>query len=318
MNQLVTVIIPNFNNAKYLNECLDSVINQGFDVIKEIIVVDDHSTDNSWEILNTYKTNFSQHIYIYKNPKKGAQSARNFGFTKASGKYIQWLDSDDILGKDKIRKQLDILHQLNDKNLAFCGWAHFNKQINDTRIKPRESWKDYKDSVEWLIDSWLGGEMMQTSCWLVPRELSKVTDWDEKLLKNQDGAYFFNILLNAEKLLFSTNSMVFYRIPSNKNTSQKKDRESIESVFRTYNDYHRILEIKDTKLVRKALATNYANLIAYVYPEYKDIQLNAKKEIRKLGLEKMPKIGGRKFQLLRFFFGLQIALKISKTINKKN
>ncbi|RXP45404.1 glycosyltransferase family 2 protein [Lutibacter sp. HS1-25] len=314
----VSVIIPNFNNAIYLNACINSVINQGSDVIKEIIVVDDHSTDNSWEILLAFELNYPNIIKIFKNPKKGVQSARNFGFLQSTGQYIQWLDSDDILGTNKIKNQLEILSINKSYDvMSFCGWVHFNDDINTVVPKPNKCWKNYEKPLEWLIDSWNGGGMMQTACWLTPRELCKDIYWDETLLKNQDGIYFFEIILKSKTLFFCNEAIVFYRQPQSTNISKQKSKLVLKSLFASYKYYEKILEVSDTPIIRKALATNYANLIAYIYPNYKDLHFDAKKQIELLGLKKIPSFGGKKFCILRFFLGIYPALKLSNKINNK-
>lgn len=312
----VSIIIPNYNNAKYLNDCINSAINQGFEFIKEIIVIDDHSTDNSLDILKSFKKKHPTYFFWYLNPKKGVQSARNIGFEKSSGKYIQWLDSDDILGKNKIKNQLKVLETADQNSIAFCGWAKFNDNIKKTNITPCPTWKSYTKPTDWLIQSWLGGGMMQTACWLVPHHFCEQNTWDETIIKNQDGIYFFNIILKAKHLYFSKNSMVFYRLPSRNNISQKKNRKAIESVFSTYKAYHHILNIQDDKLTRKALATNYTNLIAYIFPKYNDIQREAIKEIKMLGFNKFPLIGGKKFKIFQKLLGLKNLLRIKYYFQK--
>lgn len=87
---MVSVIIPVYNRAHYIKECLDSVLSQTYKDY-EIIVVDDGSTDNVKEVL---LPNMQQIRYIYKE-NGGAASARNVGIMHAKGDYIAWLDSDD-------------------------------------------------------------------------------------------------------------------------------------------------------------------------------------------------------------------------------
>jgi glycosyltransferase involved in cell wall biosynthesis len=104
----VSIIIPNKNGAKHLHDCLGSVV-VPTDFSYEVCVVDDGSTDESWEILNYYRTQFPNRFYFYQSPGSGAAAARNFGFQQSSGQYIQFLDADDQLGPGKIQTQLDCL-----------------------------------------------------------------------------------------------------------------------------------------------------------------------------------------------------------------
>lgn len=108
----VSVIIPVFNVENYLEECLDSIINQVLDDL-EIICVNDGSTDNSLNILNNYQIKDSR-IKIINQENNGAASARNKGIAEAKGEYVYLMDSDDILELSA----LDELYQLaEDKNL---------------------------------------------------------------------------------------------------------------------------------------------------------------------------------------------------------
>ena len=88
----VSIIIPIYNASKYLKRCLDSVINQTKTEL-EIILINDGSTDNSEEIIKGYK---DKRIRYFKNKNQGIGKTRNFGITKATGKYIMFLDSDDF------------------------------------------------------------------------------------------------------------------------------------------------------------------------------------------------------------------------------
>lgn len=116
MNDLISVIIPVYNTEKYLNICLDSIINQTYKNI-EIIIVNDCSTDNSESVILEYMEKDSR-IKYYKNSKNhGAGYTRNIGISKASGKYIYFPDSDDEVEKDALEK----LHNaISDENSFSC------------------------------------------------------------------------------------------------------------------------------------------------------------------------------------------------------
>lgn len=91
---LVSVIIAAYNCDKYINQCIDSLLNQSFKNF-EIIVVDDGSTDRTYSILNEYKTK-NKNLYIYRQKNKYAGVARNNGLSCAKGEYVLFLDADDF------------------------------------------------------------------------------------------------------------------------------------------------------------------------------------------------------------------------------
>lgn len=123
MTSLVTVVIPNFNGAKYLNDSIDSVLAQDYTNI-EIVVVDDGSTDESLAILERYGTK----ITLIKQRNKGSAAARNAGINLASGEYVALLDSDDIWKDNKIRIQISLLES-GDYDLVYCGGQEFSAKL---------------------------------------------------------------------------------------------------------------------------------------------------------------------------------------------
>lgn len=106
----VSVVVPVYNEEKYLNQCIESLINQTFRSI-QIVLVDDGSKDSSGTIIDTYAKQFSN-IESYHKKNGGSSSARNFGLSKAKGEYVAFLDSDDWLESDTI----EILYNIAVKN----------------------------------------------------------------------------------------------------------------------------------------------------------------------------------------------------------
>lgn len=102
MNIKISVIIPVYNSEKYLFECLDSICAQTIDSL-EVICVDDGSTDNSANIISTYK---GMNIKLIQQKNSGAGHARNVGLKQASGKYVSFVDPDDLYAENTILEKL--------------------------------------------------------------------------------------------------------------------------------------------------------------------------------------------------------------------
>lgn len=132
---MVSVIIPVYNRAHYIKECLDSVLSQTYKDY-EIIVVDDGSTDNVKEVL---LPNMQQIRYIYKE-NGGAASARNVGIMHAKGDYIAWLDSDDRWLPFKLELQIAIFNKL--PHLGFI-YTDFSCVSNDNCLVAESYIKEY-------------------------------------------------------------------------------------------------------------------------------------------------------------------------------
>lgn len=118
---LVSVIIPCYNVEDYINECVNSVLNQTHKEI-EIICIDNNSSDKTWEFLVDLKGRYP-HIVIDKELKPGAPAARNKGLDLANGDWIQFLDADDLLVNTKIEHQLKLLLKNNLSDVAFISAA---------------------------------------------------------------------------------------------------------------------------------------------------------------------------------------------------
>lgn len=149
----VSVIIPNFNNSRYIEEAIRSVLDQTLQDI-EVIVIDDCSTDDSWEILQRIAQTDDRIKIIRNSEKSGAGISRNLGLHEARGEFIKFLDSDDTLPVDALKLMYDAARENNSK--IVCGYmqrvdrngnikphnAYFYKrsfQLNNTIITPETS-----------------------------------------------------------------------------------------------------------------------------------------------------------------------------------
>ena len=111
MNDKISIIIPIYNTEKYLERCIDSVIQQTYRNI-EVILVNDGSTDKSSRICNEY-VHRDRRIILIEQKNQGAAAARNTGLKHATGDYIGWVDSDDYIEEDMFKSMLDCIHEIN-------------------------------------------------------------------------------------------------------------------------------------------------------------------------------------------------------------
>ena len=99
---IISIIVPVYNTGKYLEKCLESIISQSLTNF-EVICIDDGSTDNSYDILTTYKEKYNNFKIIYQE-NQGVAIARNNGLKYANGDYIIFIDSDDFITNDYLEK----------------------------------------------------------------------------------------------------------------------------------------------------------------------------------------------------------------------
>lgn len=135
MKSLISIVMPVYNEESYLKECIESVLNQSF-VNFEFLIIDDGSQDKSSVIINEYMK-LDCRIKYYRKENTGITDTLNFGLSKAVGKYICRMDSDDIMHKTRLQKQFNFMEknkyvQVLGSNAVLID--KFNKQIRIKRL----------------------------------------------------------------------------------------------------------------------------------------------------------------------------------------
>ena len=123
MNKKVAIIIPNYNKADYIEECIQSAVKQTYKNL-EIIVVDDCSTDDSVAKIKRMVQKYKNIKLFALKKNSGVSAARNFGVKKTNAEYLTFLDSDDVyINKDKIKNEVNLA---NNKTIVFSQWVPLN------------------------------------------------------------------------------------------------------------------------------------------------------------------------------------------------
>ena len=131
---LVSIIIPTYNRANFLRETLNSILTQTYKNW-ECIVVDDRSTDNTNQIVSNYIEQDERFKFYVRpcNRLRGGNAARNYGFEKSQGDYIQWFDSDDIMFPDYLQKRMDVFNDNSRVDIVFAAFIGFTASLTDSR-----------------------------------------------------------------------------------------------------------------------------------------------------------------------------------------
>jgi glycosyltransferase involved in cell wall biosynthesis len=205
---LVSILIPAYNAEEWIGDALRSALGQTWQS-KEIIVVDDGSTDGTLEVASRFA---SDSVRIISQRNMGAAAARNTAFARSRGDYIQWLDADDLLGKDKIEKQIQMLDRgCSNRTLLSAAWGQFKYRHYKARFAPSALWCDLPPK-EWLLRKMGQNLYMQTATWLVSRQLTELAGpWDTRLLGDDDNEYFCRVLLASDGVRFVGDAKVYYR-----------------------------------------------------------------------------------------------------------
>ncbi|HWP40292.1 MAG TPA: glycosyltransferase family A protein, partial [Tepidisphaeraceae bacterium] len=175
---LVSVIIPCFNCARFVGEAIRSALNQTYEPL-EVIVVDDGSTDDSRQIIRS----FGNRIRWEFQANHGACAARNRGLELSRGEFIQFLDADDLLHADKLRRQVcEVRHE---RVVAFGPWLMFS---GASPSPPYRADRRCIVSEDNLVLQYLRGKFITSHSLLWPREiLLSIGGWDRSIVANQDG-----------------------------------------------------------------------------------------------------------------------------------
>ncbi len=309
---LVSILIPAYNAEKWIRETIESAISQTW-TKKEIIIVDDGSTDNSLQIAKKYE---SKLVKVISQENKGAAVARNKAFESAQGDYIQWLDADDLLAPDKIEKQLREIDSAGNSRILLTGsWARFYYRHRNVKFIPDNLWRDL-DPVEWLMIKFNKSVWMNPAVWLVSRKLTELAGpWDVRTAPDDDGEYICRVIVASEKVKFVSEARSYYRQSNAWSLSRKVSDKALEGQFlsiRRCMGYLRSLE--DSERTRAACLMLLQNSLIHFYPEHIAILKKANDLAKELGGKLSPPVLNWKYSLAKEVLGSSLSKRAKQAI----
>ncbi|MGG5208980.1 glycosyltransferase family 2 protein [Chryseobacterium sp. MIQD13] len=209
----ISVIVPCYNQAAYLDECLQSLMDQTF-TDWECIIVNDGSRDNTEEIAKKWIEKDSRFQYISKE-NGGISSARNAGLEKASGEYIQFLDSDDTLHREKFSKSLSGEKKYPLIISQFTIYRNKTHYPGYNRIE-----KDFA-TFENIVFGWNLRFTIPIHCALISRKLLEGFTFDPSLSINEDWLMWIYITKTNPEVLLIDEPLAHYR--------KEDDKKSLSS-----------------------------------------------------------------------------------------
>ena len=251
LSSLVSVVIPCYNAKRWLKEAINSCLTQKYQPI-EVIVIDDGSTDGSLNIIKSYGSK----IIYEAGPNRGGNHARNRGFELSKGDYVQFLDADDYLLPQKIKKQIRFL-EANDLDVVYGNWRHQyhhengKVELDDIKVSGNQS-----DILESLLADW----WVSPACLLFRRSAIEASGgWDETLRAGQDRDFFLSVAMSGAKIGYQPECDSIYRRYGDVTVSSSSQTRYLKS-------HIKILEKYEARLNREQmLSSTYKNALAQSY-----------------------------------------------------
>ncbi|GAB2994713.1 glycosyltransferase family 2 protein [Cyclobacterium sediminis] len=228
----ISIVIPVYNREKLIIETLNSINNQTYQDW-ECLLVDDHSTDKSLEVMNNIALT-EPRIKVYSRPKtlkKGAPSCRNYGVNLAIGEFIQFFDSDDLMLPSMLKIKVDFLTSRKNLDFIVSKMADFTTPDNwETPTYKTESLTPAIDSLNYNIRFLTPGPLFLASFLKNQKQL-----FDPLLKRNQEWEFFSRILMEGARY-DSLNEVTCLRrihpnsIKSNFENSKEDEREGYKLI----------------------------------------------------------------------------------------
>ncbi|WET01227.1 glycosyltransferase family 2 protein [Flavobacterium sp. YJ01] len=219
---LVSIIVPCYNQAQYLEEALQSIFDQTYENW-ECIIVNDGSLDNTEEIVKKWIIKDSRFKYFYKE-NGGLSSARNLGLENAKGEYIQFLDSDDYIAKTKLQLSIAEL-QHEDKNIVISNFKMFSQSISDLGESSCDLKLEYFNFKN-ILFGWDYDFNIPIHCGFFQKSFFDDFRFPEALKAKEDWVMWLSFFKKQHNVYFLNSSLAYYRLHENNMTKDVKHMET--------------------------------------------------------------------------------------------
>jgi glycosyltransferase involved in cell wall biosynthesis len=193
----ISVVIPAYNYSKYILETLRSVEFQTF-TNWECIIVDDGSTDDTAEVVKAMTSRDDRFKYVYQN-NKGLPGARNTGIREAKGKYLQFLDADDLIEKGKLQAHFETLEKEGRDTLVYGSIKHFKENPTEYNLRVIPKLSGQLTLLPRIMDD----NIFLVSAPMLSKETAiKAGSFDESLKSLEDWDFWIRCLLKGTRFLY--------------------------------------------------------------------------------------------------------------------
>ncbi len=275
--KIVSVIIPTYNRANFLQNAVKSIIDQKYENT-EIIIVDDRSTDNTQEVVHSLKEKYPNIIYCHNERSKGPSGARNTGILKSSGEYLSFLDSDDIWLDGHLAKGLKILNDNNEIDVLFGNFSivelatgkHLFNFFDQQKILNTLQFKQLAPGIKILQDN-LFKAIIQSNFFHFGSSIIRKSSIDgvlidEAIMFAEDRDFAINLIKQNSAVFAMHENVVFILHKHASNIYNAVDANNRQKLLETniylYTKYLKVLSLSsdESKLLNKTIAENLSNL----------------------------------------------------------
>ncbi|MDR3715396.1 MAG: glycosyltransferase family 2 protein [Puia sp.] len=279
---LVSICMPAYNAAAYIDETIRSILDQTYAPI-ELIIVNDGSIDGTDKVLMKYAG--KPNIKIIHTVNRGQCAAANKAYEQATGEYIKFFDADDIMNPEHIEAQVKRVIDRPNCIAAAQVKRFYNDDLSTALHEPLGNWRDLKP-VDWLvIDNAKGLGMMGACMFLIPRQILEASGlWNERLSLINDYEFSPRFLLRAEMILFTPDAKMFYRSGLIGSLSVSYSRERLVSAFEALVSTEALLlSYENSERVRAALSHMWHLWMYQFYLDAMDLYRKGREHLRGLG-----------------------------------
>ena len=268
----ISVIIPMYNCSNYIEELLSNLKQQNMCEI-EYIFVNDGSTDATLSIL--YEKAIFDDVKIINQQNRGASSARNEGLKVSKGKYIYFMDSDDLINESLLSKLYDAAEQ-NDADIVCCSYeCTFNGIIKSRCILPNHIF-NREEAIKLVLEN----KILGMSIWnkLFDRRILTTFAFNEKYKINEDRLFLFQAVTKSNKIVTISNILYNYRINLSSISHEKFNISKFDGLLVIENieeiisiDYPHLklfAQVAKLDVAYYLLSELYANKLIKIYHNY--------------------------------------------------
>ena len=286
----VSVIVPVYKVEKYLNKCLESLVNQTLQDI-EIIVVNDGSPDNSQSIIDNFKQNYPEKIISIIKENGGQGSARNVGLEKSSGQYIGYVDSDDYIELDMYEKLYNKAIT-NDFDVVICD----NFVVNEKNEKKYPEC-NYKNEHSTLENAFLGKIAVWNKIYKRKILIENKIKFKEKVWY-EDFAFTFKVMTCTNKIAYVNKPLYNYLLRKGSTMNNNNIAKNTE-IFDAFDDA--INYLKEKNVYQKYYDLLEFNAIDHIYIStcVRVINAQASKKLKKEVMSKSINYMNNNFETYR-------------------